>query len=101
VFEVADLIWLHLCKDHFPDLRKSKLIPRVDGPFKVIEKINENAYKLELTADFGMISPTFNIADLKPYFGEEEMRLCQGRLQFKKESMMRKSHLLIHPLHLQ
>jgi hypothetical protein len=72
VFEVGDLVWLHLCKDCFPDLRKSKLMPRVDGPFQVIEKINDNAYKLELPADFGTVSPTFNIADFKPYFGEED-----------------------------
>ena len=39
--------------------------------FKVLEKINDNAYKLELPADFG-VSPTFNIAELKPYLGEED-----------------------------
>jgi hypothetical protein len=72
VFEVSDLVWLHLRKDHFPDLRKSKLMPRDDGPFKVIEKINDNAYKLELPAYFGTVTPTFNIADLKPYFSEED-----------------------------
>src|SRR5215216_6346825 len=44
---------------------------RVDGPFKVLEKINDNAYKLELPTVFG-VSPTFNIADLKPYLGEED-----------------------------
>jgi hypothetical protein len=63
---------LHLRKDCFSDLRKSKLMPRADGPFSVLEKINDNAYKLELPADFGSVSPTFNIADLKPYFGEED-----------------------------
>ena len=50
VFAPGDLFWLHLCKDRFPDLRKSKLIPRADGPLKVLEKINDNAYKLELPA---------------------------------------------------
>jgi hypothetical protein len=69
--DVGDLVWLHLRKDRFPDLRKSKLMPRAAGPFKIIEKINDNAYKLELPPDFG-ISPTFNIADLKPYLGEED-----------------------------
>jgi hypothetical protein len=69
-FEPSDLVWLHLRKERFPDLRKSKLMPRVDGPFKVLKKINDNAYKLYLPADFG-VSPTFNIADLKPYLGEE------------------------------
>ncbi|WVZ97349.1 hypothetical protein U9M48_042896, partial [Paspalum notatum var. saurae] len=62
---------LHLRKERFPDLRKSKLMPRAAGPFKVLEKINDNAYKFELPADFG-VSPTFNIADLKPYLGEED-----------------------------
>ena len=28
-------------------------------------------HKLDLPADFG-VSPTFNIADLKPYLGEED-----------------------------
>ena len=71
IFEPGDLVWLHLRKDRFPDLRKSKLLPRADGPFKVLERINDNAYKLELPAAFG-VSPTFNIADLKPYLGEED-----------------------------
>jgi hypothetical protein len=78
-FEPGDLVWLHLRKDRFPDLRKSKFLPRANGPFKVVAKINDNAYKLELTTDFG-VSPTFNIADLKPYLGEEhelESRMTQ------------------------
>jgi hypothetical protein len=70
-FDPGDLVWLHLRKERFPDLRKSKLMPRDDGPFKVLKKINENAYKLDLPADFG-VSPTFNIVDLKPYLGEED-----------------------------
>ena len=55
VFAPGDLVWLHLCKDRFPDLRKTKLMPCVDGPFKVLEKINDNAYKLELLADLGLV----------------------------------------------
>jgi hypothetical protein len=69
--EPGDLVCLHLRKDRFPDLRKSKLIPRAYGTFKIIEKINDNAYKLELPSEFG-VSPTFNISDLQPYLGEEE-----------------------------
>nr|ABF96581.1 retrotransposon protein, putative, Ty3-gypsy subclass [Oryza sativa Japonica Group] len=67
----GDLVWLHLRKDRFPELRKSKLMPRADGLFKIVEKINDNAYKLELPPEFG-VSPTFNISDLKPYLGEED-----------------------------
>ena len=46
-------------------------MPRADGLFKIIEKINDNAYKLELPPEFG-VSPTFNISDLRPYLGEED-----------------------------
>jgi hypothetical protein len=69
--EPGDLVWVHLRKDRFPDLRKSKLMPRAAGTFKVLEKINDNAYKLELPPEFG-VSPTFKISDLKPYLGEED-----------------------------
>src|SRR6266540_2432488 len=71
LLEPGDLVWVHLRKERFPELRKSKLMPRAAGPFKILEKINDNAYKLELPLDFG-ISPTFNISDLKPYLGEED-----------------------------
>ena len=69
--EPSDLVWLHLRNDRFPELRMSKIMLRADGPFKILEKINDNAYKLELPPDFG-ISPTFNISDLEPYLGEED-----------------------------
>ena len=55
VFEPGDLVWLHLRKVRFPELCKYKLMPRAHGPFKVLEKINDNAYKLELPADFGLV----------------------------------------------
>jgi hypothetical protein len=61
--EPGDLVWLHLKKERFPDVRKSKLMCCADGPFKILEKINDNAYELELPPEFG-VSPTFNILDL-------------------------------------
>jgi hypothetical protein len=69
--ELGDLVWLHLRKDHFLELRKSKLMSRATGPFKVLEKINDNAYRFELPTYFG-VSPTFNISDLHPYLGEKD-----------------------------
>ncbi|WVZ93548.1 hypothetical protein U9M48_039519 [Paspalum notatum var. saurae] len=70
-FEPGDMVWLHLRKDRFPTLRRSKLMPRAAGPFKVLTKINDNAYILDLPAEFG-VSTSFNVADLKPYVGEDE-----------------------------
>jgi hypothetical protein len=80
-FEPSHVVWLHLRNDRFPDFRKCMLLPRVHGPFKVLEKINDNAYRLELPVDFG-VSPTFNIADLKPYLGvEDELESSMTQMQ--------------------
>jgi hypothetical protein len=60
--------------EHQIDLVPGASLPNcAAGPFKILEKINDNAYKLELPPppEFG-ISPTFNISDLKPYLGEED-----------------------------
>jgi hypothetical protein len=69
--EPTDLVWLHLRKERFLKLRKSKLMSHSAGPFKILAKINDNAYKLELPPEFG-VSHSFNISDLRPYFGEED-----------------------------
>ena len=39
---------------------------RSDGPFEVIERIGDNAYKLQLLGDMG-VSATFYVGDLSPY----------------------------------
>ncbi|XP_027170630.1 uncharacterized protein LOC113770389 [Coffea eugenioides] len=53
VFEPGDWVWIHMRKERFPVKRRSKLLPRGDGPFQVLERINDNAYKLELPGEYG------------------------------------------------
>ena len=72
IFQPGDLVWVHYRKDRFPERRKSKLLPRGDGPFKVLAKINDNAYKIELSGDDYGVSSTFNVADLSPFFGGDD-----------------------------
>ena len=50
-------------KERFPARRRSKLHPRRDGPFQVLARINDNAYKLDLLGEYN-ISATFNASDL-------------------------------------
>ncbi|RDX71160.1 Retrovirus-related Pol polyprotein from transposon 17.6, partial [Mucuna pruriens] len=45
IFKKRDLVWVHLRKERFPHLRKSKLLPRRYRPFKIVKIINDNSYK--------------------------------------------------------
>ena len=72
VFHPGDLVWLHLRKDRFPQERNSKLNPRGDGPFKVLKRINDNAYVIDIPTSKYLVSNTFNVSDLSPYHGDEE-----------------------------
>ena len=54
MFQVGGLVWIHLRKERFPSKKKNPLMPKVDGPFEVLEKINDNAYKVDLLGDCGV-----------------------------------------------
>jgi len=70
VFQPGDLVWVHLRKERFPSKRKTKLMPRADGPFEVLERVNDNAYKVDLPGEYE-VSATFNVADLSPYLEDD------------------------------
>jgi hypothetical protein len=55
LFQPGDMVWVHFRKDRFPEWCKSKLLPRGDGPYKVLTKINDNAYKIDLPLDVSVI----------------------------------------------
>jgi len=54
-----------LRKDRFPTKRKGKLMPLSKGPFEVLERVNDNAYKVDLLGDYN-ISAAFNFSYLSP-----------------------------------
>ena len=80
-FEPGDWVWVHFRKKRFPSQRKSKLMPRGDGPFQVLARINDNAYKIDLPREYG-VSATFNVVDLTLFdAGDDFVDLRTNTLQ--------------------
>ena len=66
VFEPGDWLWVHLREIRFPDKTKGKLAPKGDGPFLVLERINDNVYVIDLPGEYN-VSYTFSVTDLSPF----------------------------------
>jgi len=45
---------------------------RADGPFEVLQRVNDNAYKVNLPRDFS-VSATFNVLDSSMYLEGEHL----------------------------
>ena len=98
VLNEGDWVWLHLRKHRFPTKRKSQLSPRGDRPFQVLERINNNAYRLDLPEECG-VSTTFNISNLIPFadgadIEEEEEKKGKSRSKVWMESVIQ--YILFH-----
>lgn len=74
-------------KERFPSKRRLKLDPRSDGPFKVLAKVNDNSYKIDLQDTSG-VSATINVADLQPYYDPDETLLSLRKNLSKTERMI-------------
>ena len=90
IFEPGDWVWLHMRKERFPAQRLSKLLPRGDGPFQVLERINDNAYKLDLPGEYS-VSATFNVFDLSPFDIGDDLRTNPSQEEGTDEGTTNKS----------
>ena len=89
-FNKGDLIRIQLCKERFPNRKYAKLQPRVDGPFKIVKKINDNAYKVEHPDGYG-VSATFIVFDLSPYHEDDQL---DSRISFLQQGRMMHGRIL-------
>ena len=60
-----------LKEGRFLSRRKSKLMTRADDPYKIVQRVGDNAYKVELSSNINKIT-TFNVRDLTPYIEDED-----------------------------
>jgi hypothetical protein len=51
---------------------KGKLSPRFIGPFKILERVGEVAYRLELPVQLADVHDVFHISQLKKGFGPHD-----------------------------
>lgn len=69
-FEYGELVRIHMRKLRFPSNRKSKLHLRDDGSFKVLERIGDDVYELNLP-DEVLSKCYFHVAGLVQFFSRK------------------------------
>ena len=89
-FEPTNWVWLHLWKERFLVQRHSKLLPRGDGLFQVLEQIIDNAYRLDLLGKYN-ISATFNVSYFSSFDVGTDLRKNPSQGKGNDEDMARKS----------
>ncbi|GJX63978.1 hypothetical protein Tco_0298321 [Tanacetum coccineum] len=62
--------------------KRGKLNPRYVGPFKVLEKVGEVAYKLELPEELSRVHNTFHVSNLKKCYADELLAVPLDGLHF-------------------
>ncbi|GKF45471.1 hypothetical protein Tco_0132023, partial [Tanacetum coccineum] len=74
-FQVGDKVMLKVSPwkgvVHFG--KRGKLNPRYVGPFKVLEKVREVAYKLELPQELSRVHNTFHVSNLKKCYSDDPL----------------------------
>ncbi|GKF65018.1 hypothetical protein Tco_0188466 [Tanacetum coccineum] len=62
--------------------KQGKLNPRYVGPFKVLEKVGEVAYKLKLPEELSRVHNTFHVSNLKKCHADEPLVVPLDGLHF-------------------
>nr|GFC82532.1 putative reverse transcriptase domain-containing protein [Tanacetum cinerariifolium] len=62
--------------------KRGKLNPRYVGPFKVLERIRDVAYKLDLPEELSRVHNTFHVSNLKKCHADEPLAVLLDELHF-------------------
>nr|GEV62836.1 putative reverse transcriptase domain-containing protein [Tanacetum cinerariifolium] len=73
--------------------KRGKLNPRFVRPFKVLAKVGDVAYKLELPQELSRVHHTFHVSNLKKCYADEPLAMplegihVDDKLQFVEETV--------------
>ncbi|GKE45034.1 hypothetical protein Tco_1472318 [Tanacetum coccineum] len=86
-FQVGDRVMLKVSPwkgvVHFG--KWGKLNPKYVGPFKVLERVGNISYKLELPKELSRVHNTFYVSNLKKCYADEPLVIPLDRLHFEDQ----------------
>jgi hypothetical protein len=96
-FQVRDFVYLKVSpmKGVQRFVAKKKLAPRYVGPYQVIERKGEMAYKIQLLEDMSMIFPVFHVSQLKKYLRIPEEKVVVKDLKIGSDLVYQEQHVVV------
>lgn len=70
VFQVGDFVWAFLTRERMPARDYNKLKAKKIGPLEILERFNDNAYRVQLPAHINC-SDIFNVRFFTPFIAED------------------------------
>ncbi|XP_070045107.1 uncharacterized protein [Nicotiana tomentosiformis] len=78
------LLWVSPMKGAMRFGKKGKLNPRYIGPFEILERVGEVAYKLALPTILSTVHPVFHVSMLQKYYSDPSHVLDFSLVQLEK-----------------